>query len=404
MRRWRVPLILSVVVLGAQLVHLPALHDVVTGRAPADARLAYPVLHVLLAPLTLLADWLNGGSRADLAGFGAWAVVMLVVLRLVAATRPRRWWRELLWALGSAAGLAAFVAWGALGRRPIPRLVTSDTTLLVLDVHSHTTYSHDGRRGFDAAANAAWHARAGFDAAFVTDHNTVGAAADGRRRATGAARLLPGTELSLAGLHMLVLGVDTVIPNRPHSASFQASLALLARLASEPTGTRPFVIASLPEYWRYHWGPEMASVVAAGMEGVEIWTSSPKAMAFPPGARRIAVGKARLHHLSLFGATDMHGLGWAATVWNLVPLRGWRAMTDSALTRELIAHFRAAGPDAVRVVAIRRWQPATPVGAAAAVPVNLALLLRTASRAHAAALLAWIWLVALLSLRSARRS
>ena len=49
--------------------------------------------------------------------------------------------------------------------------------MVVFDVHSHTNVSHDVRgtlmRGFDAEANLAWHGRAGFDAFFITDHNTI---------------------------------------------------------------------------------------------------------------------------------------------------------------------------------------------------------------------------------------
>ena len=174
MRRWRVPLILSLVVVLAQVFHTSPLIDVVTGSAPGDVRLAFPVLHILLAPLTLLADWLNGGSTADLYGFAGWAVILYVTARLAAGTDAqthRRTVREALHALAFLAAFGAFLAWGTLAPRPIPRLVASDSQLIIFDTHSHTERSHDGRKGFDAAANAAWHARAGFDAAFITDHN-----------------------------------------------------------------------------------------------------------------------------------------------------------------------------------------------------------------------------------------
>ena len=63
--------------------------------------------------------------------------------------------------------------------------------VVVFDVHSHTNVSHDVRgtlmRGFDTEANLRWHRRAGFDAVFVTDHNTVERAPAARRRAGAAA-------------------------------------------------------------------------------------------------------------------------------------------------------------------------------------------------------------------------
>jgi len=396
MRRWRVPLVLSATLVLAQVFHVSSLIDVATGREAEGAHLAYPLSHVLLAPLTLTADWLNGGSRADLIGFGAWVLLAFVLCRAAFGGRPRRVLRELAWLAGLLAALGAFVAWGALARRPIPRLLTADSSLIVFDVHSHTSLSHDGRRGFGVAANAEWHARAGFDAAFVTDHNRVGAARQWQAdRAGRPPRLLAGEELSLSGLHIVALGVDSLLDNRPWDRSFESSLAFLARLESEGAPERrPYLIASLPEYWRNHWGEEMGAVALAGVEGFEIWTTSPQAMEFPPSARRVVIGRARLEHRGLFGATDMHGLGYAATVWNVARLPGWRSLDDAALTRALIASFRDRGPEADRVLALRRWQAERPLAQAAAVPVNVFLALRAASRVHAVLLLVWIWGVA----------
>src|SRR6185295_3220010 len=119
--------------------------------------------------------------------------------------------------------------------RPIGRLVAADSNLIIFDVHSHTAASHDGRPGFGAAASAAWHARAGFDAAFVTDHNVCCEARQWQRdRAGHPPRLLVGEELSLSGLHMVVLGNDSAIANAPWNQSFDSSLGLLRRLRAAP--------------------------------------------------------------------------------------------------------------------------------------------------------------------------
>ncbi len=401
MARWRVPAVLSAVVILAQLARTHPLMDVVTGRAPGDLRLAYPLAHVLFAPFTLAADWLNGGSRGDLIGFAAWALAAYVFARVFFATDPRRLLREAGYALLFLAAFAAFVGWGALLERPIPRLVASDTALVVFDAHSHTAASHDGRPHFGVAANAAWHTRAGFDAAFVTDHNVVAE----RPPRTGAdgVRLLPGEELSLRGLHVLALGARARIDNTPWNRSFDSTLLLLRRLAADTSASRPYLVASLPEYWRYHWGTAIGVMTDAGIEGFEIWTTSPKAMDLPPAARAEVVARSALERHALFGATDMHGLGNAATVWNVMRLPGWRALDDDALAAALIARFRADGPAAHRVVALRRWQADARWAAPAVVPLNAALGLRTMSAAHAAALVAWLWLPALFATVRRRR-
>ena len=399
--RWRLGLACSACVVLAQLFPLDPLVDVVTWASPASARVAYPVSHVLFAPLTLLADWLNGGSRRDLMGWGVWVVVGYAIARLAArgSGAGRRWRREVLYAALFLGGLAAFVAWGALASRPIPRLVAASPDALVLDVHSHTARSHDGRRGFGAAQNAAWHARAGFDATFVTDHNAYGAAKawrlDAPRRRP---RLFEGEEISLSGIHVLALGIGAVIPNRPYDASWEATGALIRRLHADSI----FLVATLPEDWRRHSGAEFGQLSEWGVNGFEIWTSAPQAMDLPPSARRTVIAWSRLEDHPVFGSTDMHGFGNAASVWNLVRLPGWRSLGDSALMRAVLARLRSGGVTANQVVALRRWLPETRLGSAFSVPINLALLLRTASRPHALALLAWIW--AALAAASYRRA
>jgi predicted metal-dependent phosphoesterase TrpH len=393
MPRWRVPAALSAVVILAQLARTDPLMDVVSGRAPDALRLAYPVAHVLLAPLTLAADWLNGGSRGDLIGFAAWALAGYAFARIFLDSAPRRSLREVLYALLFLAGFAGFVGWGALLDRPIPRLVATDSALVVFDVHSHTAASHDGRPHFDLATNAAWHARAGFDAAFITDHNVIAELPS--RRAPNGLRLLPGEELSLSGLHVLALGARTRIDNTPWNRSFDSTLLLLRRLAADTSAERPYLIASLPEYWRYHWGTDIGLMTHAGIEGFEIWTTSPKAMDLSPEARAEVVARAALEGHALFGATDMHGLGNAATAWNVMRLPGWDTLDDDALTAALLARFRADGPASHQVVAIRRWQASAAWAAPAVVPLNVLLRMRTMSPDHAAALIAWLWLPAL---------
>jgi len=399
--RWRLPVVLTACVVVAQLFPLSPLVDVVTWTAPSSARLSYPLLHVVFAPLTLLADWLNGGSRRDLIGFAIWALVGYILLRLTAPTAPpkRRALREAAYAVLLVAGLAAFVAWGYWLPRPVPRLVATDGDLVVLDIHSHTALSHDGRRGFGAAENAAWHARAGFDAAFVTDHNVFGASTIWRREAAGRhPRLLDGEELSLSGLHLVVLGTMGEIANRPYDTSWDSTGALIRALHADSL----YLIASLPEYWEHHWGAPLGELTTWGVDGFEIWTESPRAMDIPPEDRRAVIARCRLENRAMFGATDMHGFGNAATVWNVARLPGWRSPNDTALTRALIARFRSGGVGSNQVVALRRWLPETRLGSAFSIPANLGLLLRAASRPHAIALVLWIWLLAFAG--SGRRS
>lgn len=400
--RPRTALILTAVVMLGQLLKLPALVDVISATTPEQVVLRYPVAHVVFAPLALPADWLNGGNRAELLGFFVWALLLYAVARALSPRRSR--WRETLFATAMVLALVAFSLWLVYLPRSIPRLVAASDSTLIFDIHTHSSASRDGRPGFGVAANARWHARAGFHAAFLTDHNVYGDAVQWRReRDSAAVRLLDGEELSLRGLHVIVLGNTGRINNEPWNDTWEGTLALLSAIGSGPpatgcrlpaAGCRPYLIASLPEYYRYHWGPDIGRIVEAGIEGFEIWTTSPKGMEIPDSARQDVIERARLERLGLFGATDMHGIGHTATVWNIVSLPGWRGVDDGALTSHLLAAFRD-GDSSHRVIAMRRWMPESKAGSLFAVPLGLLTALRTASRAHAAALLLWIWVPAL---------
>jgi len=428
--RWRLPLLFSACVALGQLLSISPLVDVVAGAPPSDVHVAYPFGHVLLAPLTLLADWLNGSPARELKGFVVWLVVAFTFARLTRHggrtakdDRPTGWAlarREAGAALLGVGALALYVAWGALAPRPIPSLTSADPDLLVFDVHSHTAASHDGRAGFDAEANAAWHTRAGFGAAFVTDHNTARAIRTALAEPPRAASVpLPGIELSLSGLHLLALGTSAEIPNAAYRGSWEETGRLVRALASgqppdggtpppdttgppsapdrRAPGAPPFLVASLPEYWRHHWGPDIGTLVRWGVRGFEIWTSSPRAMDFPERLRHEVITRCRLDGLAMFAATDMHGFGYSATAWNVTRIAGWRRLGAGEVSAVLVAKFQREGPDANRVVVLRRWIPETPVQVVVAVPLNVMLILRTTSPAHAASLLVWIWVVALLS-------
>ena len=122
---------------------------------------------------------------------------------------------------------------------------------VVVDFHTHTNRSHDvagtAMRDYDVASNLRWHRRAGFDAAFITDHNTVGPLAAGEGLAIGC----PGIEVSAWRAHIVLLG-DSVPVDRSH---YNRDLAgLLEFLRSTETEYGALSVASIPEYVRNHWG------------------------------------------------------------------------------------------------------------------------------------------------------
>jgi hypothetical protein len=174
--------------------------------------------------------------------------------------------------LGALAPCAIAVA-AVLLPRPVPRLTTSEPHedgLTIVDYHSHTERSHDGRHGWTLERLGDWHAEQGFQAAYVTDHNTpfFGSNDD------GPIPLLPGVEWSVYRQHVVALGTVTQIDLTPYSHDTPGMVGLFGALHAQGA----LAIASLPEYWMSHFD-DLEQFVAGGVDGFEIVNCAPKALA-----------------------------------------------------------------------------------------------------------------------------
>ena len=312
LRRHPVAVALVVLLLVTAFHPLPSLVDAITGSAPGDVDLERPTLYVLFAPLSNVLDALTFLSMAR----AQWALVVWVVagatwgaLRRSPApvTVRRRVGRAL------AGPLVVVLLGGAavLLPRPVPHLTTTDAAGTVIDYHTHTEASHDGRPGWTLARMAAWHRRQGFEATYVTDHNIV---YDGSLPTPPdiGINLLPGVEWSVYRLHVVAIG-----PVEPLARdSFGGTTARMTRIFAAIERQGALSIASLPEYWRNHWD-DLGALVVAGVDGFEIVNCAPKALAFPSSARREVIALAAGHDLLVVGASDNHGWGQVTCVWNV---------------------------------------------------------------------------------------
>ena len=304
MRRHLLAVALGLALFAAAVVSLPGIVDVVTGAPPGDAVLARPAGYLLLAPLSNTLDAMTFLSldRA-LAFLVTWVLVLAVLGAIRRGTAWRRVVRAVLWALVPVVLAVAAV----LMPRPVPRLAAAQPGASVLDFHAHTEASHDGRRGWSLERVAAWHARQGFQGAYITDHNRPFAGSN-----EAAIRLLPGAEFSVYRQHVVVLGAVAPFDLAPYSRDTPGMVELFAELHRQGA----FAIASLPEYWRNH-RADLDQFVAAGVDGFEILNCSPKALAFPSADRDDVIALARRHDLLVTGASDTHGWGRVTCVWNL---------------------------------------------------------------------------------------
>jgi hypothetical protein len=314
LRRHPVAIALVFLLLVTAIHPLSPLVDAMTGSAPGDADLDRPVLYVMFAPISNVLDGLTffSLSRAKWA-LAVWVVVLAAwgALRRGPSQAPVRTRRRVARALLGPAIVILLGAAAVLLPRPVPRLVKTSGAGTVIDYHAHTSASHDGRPGWTLARLAAWHARQGFDASYVTDHNVI---YDGSLPPAAGTpiSLLPGVEWSVYRQHVVAIGPVEPLPRDSFGGSGARMRGIFA--AIERQGA--LGIASLPEYWR-NYRDELGTFVVAGADGFEIVNCSPKGLEFPERGRRAVLELAAGHNLVVVGASDNHGWGQATCVWNL---------------------------------------------------------------------------------------
>jgi hypothetical protein len=319
----------------------------------------------VLSPLYSLWDGVAMLSMSRLQGFLIGLALLYVgyrALRLILRRRLslRAEARALVTAL---VAVAAFVAGGLISHRPMVKLVGAEPGVAVVDFHSHTNVSHDVRGtamgGFDTSRNLAWHRRAGFDAVFVTDHNTTA----GLVPTDQPVALCRGLEVSAWRAHIVLLGGELDSVRGPYRRDWAGLRRLLA---DADTTYGALSVASLPEYSRNHWG-RLDSLVEAGLDGFEIVNASPKANELTRARRDTVIELARRTGKFVVGVSDHHGWGATSMVWSLIHVFHWRSRPER-LCSGIIDALRFGFP-AVTIVERHRlrpddWWPSwlTPVG------------------------------------------
>ena len=407
MPRRRLPpaaIVISVALIAAALARVPALTDPTGAPLPPGLSLHAPPLYLALAPLFTTWDGITLLGMARLKGF-LWGIGLGFVL-----------WRAWRWNSWSGSTLqrlrhnlsvlsvfsvlfALYVFVGLTWHRPMLSLRGAAPDQIVVDLHSHTNVSHDVQgtlmRGYDVAANRRWHGRAGFDAFFVTDHNTTaGWRADAMPSALP--HLCPGIEVSAWKAHIVLLGDTTDVNRALYDDGVGGVLALL-RNSQAQYGA--LAVASLPEYDRALWASR-DSLVAAGVAGFEIVNASPKAADFAPAHRDSIIALARKHGLFVTGVSDSHGWGATSLAWTLITIPGWHQLADPC---PAILSVLGTPRDLVQVVERThltresRWPMVlTPLGA-------LWVTWQTQGWPLTLSWLAWTWAIVLLLPRYSRR-
>ncbi len=398
-----------VATLGTALVFVGGLAPAAPLRAGVDdttvdgVSIATPGVYVAFSPFTRLADALCLLSTAQhvtvavtlLAAAAAWKVVR----RCPHASTLRTCARASGACALSLAAFVALLAGAVFAPRPMASIVAADPDEVRVDFHTHTNASHDVPAWFTPEQRRRWHAGAGYDVAYVSDHKGVAGAIAAARgnpsRAGDGLVVLPAIESWWRGIHVILLGATALDPALLADEQADRALAAAAesgRLAGRPT---PVGIAAIPD--------DVLRALTAGavdstpwMRGVEIADGAPRAI-----AQRDREGGAIAERAAALGilpvaATNHHGWGRTAVAWNLVRVPGWRALPPAALGARIEDVLRRGDASAVRVVTRARPEVA-PAGIrrvaslAATLPAVVWQAAAELPASERAVWLVWLW-------------
>jgi hypothetical protein len=391
-------------ILLTQVIRYPSdVQDLVNGDFVPGARLTYPALYSVFAPLFQMADHVNLLSIKQLIILLVWLNAFWIVMRLSAVMRSEfRWFTvplELIRFVTFNSAVVIVLTGVLLVDRPKASLFMEDSDYLVLDLHAHTRYSWDGRKKTTLGERVSRHTRGGYDAFFITDHNTTIAYWEAdriyeRRKDNATAIPLRGEEVSLWRSHWIVLGPRTTRPAK----NLKNLDRIMDFITTIDQSAQNLIIASLPEWWFYHKG-NLESFVQAGMEGIEVANGAPKALDFTVEDREEIVRFARKNKLVMSGVTDDHGYGSADYVWNIMYLPDWQTLNNHELERAITDRLHTLRSDALIIVSRIKAEPTRnaflmgidPIRQVWEMALSLPLI-------HAVSFIAWAWVPVLVPL------
>jgi hypothetical protein len=272
-------------------------------------------------------------------------------------------------------------------------LAVRDLDVVVVDVHSHTKYSHDGRPGWEAADVREWHAASGYDAAYITDHRNYRGAEEGvAANPTVAGQgtvLLSGLEVVYGGERVNVLSAGRVYRGLTTDNLWDIDTTSLA-LASMVTQREPVIVQTIPA--RLEGMKPARGPLTPGVRAIEIVDGAPRGLSQTRGQRRRIVQLADSLNLALVAGSNNHGWGRTAPGWTLLRIPAWRSMTPDQLATTIELAIREVGRQATRVVERRVAEAnGNPLLVALTVPAVAWRMATTLSTDQRVMWLVWVW-------------
>ncbi len=180
------------------------------------------------------------------------------------------------------------------GRGPAAFLLPAShcTTVLSVELHTHSSLSHDGRDPVDHLLEQA--ASVGLDALAVTDHDEIDASLDAVEKAPDYGLIgIPGMEITSAAGHVLAFGIRDLIPA---GLPFEATLDRIHEQGGIAVIPHPFQAS------RHGVAPHVTGPALASADAIEVYNSR----LLTGRANRKAERFAATHDLPMTAGSDAH--------------------------------------------------------------------------------------------------
>lgn len=381
------------------------LRDAATLGGVGEVTLGFPGSYYLLAPAWDILDQLTLLTIPQHIALLLTLIVLFVLWRKLRRGSTTAG-RELRVALACFAAFIAVYVVGAVLKRPMAAISIEDPTVIAVDFHAHTKFSHDGRMGWTAEDVRDWHDGAGFTAAYVTDHRSVEGAAAGAQQdppvAGEGTTLLPGIEVVWNGAHVNLLSVESHYRGLTNPTLRDVDPEALT-LASMVRGGEPVVVQTIPDDIA-HMPPVATAPGTAGIRAIEVIDGAPRGLLQSRRDRAKIVHLADSLDITLVAGSDNHGWGRTAPGWTLMRVPGWRGMTPDSLAEHIENTIRFGRRNGTRVVERVATPGTAPLEIALTAPLLAWNTVATLDAERRTAWLIWTWglVVVLWAVRLAR--
>ena len=384
---------ITLLVLVSALFPVDAVRDAATLLPVGEGRLVAPTAYLSLEPISSVLDTITLLSIGQHIALFVWVVVGFALWRAVRARqRPTAVRRELIAALLLLVAVVLTYVAAAVAPRPMAQFVMSDETVIAIDFHSHTKYSHDGRPGWSEDDVRAWHRGGGYDVAYITDHRTFEGAeraiAGNPAQAGEGTMLLQGLEVVYRGEHVNILSAGRRYRGLTTPDLRDMDDQSLA-IANVIPSTAPVVIETLPgDLGKI---PATTSQGTPAIAAIEVVDGAPRGLSQSRRERARIVRIADSLNLALVVGSDNHGWGRTAPGWTLIRITGWRGMATDSMSRRIEEILRVGRRQATRAVERIVAGGTSPISLLFAGPAIAWRMFTTLSADERVMWLVWTW-------------